>query len=211
MKYRKYFKKIISDRFPDEGDSILRETDDRYSHLSVDTRFALTSSNPIDKRLDFTAYFLAFIHTLDSRGFGYEHIKAMCLEVTYEYVRPKNGIQRFLKKLPPKLVNTRLAGPLLKKFAEMVNKKGHPDGFRAKIITSRAETYGLGYGVDILECGICKLFKKHNSEKYSSILCEVDKYTSGMAGLTLIRNGTIANGAEKCDFRYKLNLKKSFS
>jgi len=27
--------------------------------------------------------------------------------------------------------------------------------------------------------------------------------TSNMAGLILIRTGTIANGAEKCDFRYK--------
>ena len=84
-----------------------------------------------------------------------------------------------------------------------ISKRGHPDGFVAKIITDKSETYGLGYGFDILECGICKLFKKYNNEKYSSILCEVDRFTSSLAGLDLIRNGTIANGAEKCDFRFK--------
>ncbi|HEY1053826.1 MAG TPA: L-2-amino-thiazoline-4-carboxylic acid hydrolase, partial [Emticicia sp.] len=79
-----------------------------------------------------------------------------------------------------------------------------PDGFVAHIITNKKETNGLGYGVDIIECGICKLFKKHNYQKYVSILCEVDKYTTNLAGLSMIRTDTIANGAGKCDFRYKL-------
>jgi hypothetical protein len=39
-------------------------------------------------------------------------------------------------------------------------------GFIATIITDKKETLGLGYGVDILECGICKLFNKHNYQKY---------------------------------------------
>jgi hypothetical protein len=84
-----------------------------------------------------------------------------------------------------------------------VSKRSHPDGFVANIITDKEETFGLGYGIDILECGICKLFKKHNYEKYSSILCEVDEITSGLAGLSLVRTGTIALGAKKCDFRFK--------
>jgi hypothetical protein len=49
----------------------------------------------------------------------------------------------------------------------------------------------LGYGVDILECGICKLFKKHGYEQYASILCEVDRVTSGLADWNH-QNGTIA-------------------
>ena len=86
-----------------------------------------------------------------------------------------------------------------------VSQKAHQDGFVAKIITDKNETFGFGYGFDILECGICKLFKKHNYEKYSSILCE-DEKTSSLAGLNLIRTGTIALGAKKCDFRLKKKL-----
>ncbi|MBL7784508.1 MAG: L-2-amino-thiazoline-4-carboxylic acid hydrolase, partial [Chitinophagales bacterium] len=44
---------------------------------------------------------------------------------------------------------------------------------------------------------MCKLFQKHDYSKYASILCEVDEITSGLAGLQLIRTGTIANGAKK--------------
>ena len=89
-------------------------------------------------------------------------------------------------------------------FEKKVKNAGHPDGFVVKIITDKKETYGLGYGIDIVECGICKLFNKHGYSSYARILCEVDEITSGLAGLELIRAGTIANGASKCDFRWKV-------
>jgi hypothetical protein len=92
---------------------------------------------------------------------------------------------------------------LLKWLQNKVSKNSNQDGFIANIITDRSETFGLGYGIDIIQCGICTLFQKHNYEKYSSILCEVDELTSALAGLKLIRNGTIALGAKKCEFRFK--------
>lgn len=46
---------------------------------------------------------------------------------------------------------------------------------------------------------ICKLFQKHGAVRYAAILCEVDQITS----LELIRSSTIANGATKCDFRFR--------
>lgn len=101
------------------------------------------------------------------------------------------------------MTNTFLGKLMIKKFGKMVEKNSSTEGFIAKIITDKEETYGLGYGIDILECGICKLFAKHNYAKYATILCEVDEITSGLAGLQLIRTGTIANGAKICDFRYK--------
>jgi hypothetical protein len=201
--YRKYFKKVIAERYPEVSDRIIPEVENHYKIISIDTRFAATSGNPIDKRLDFCAYFLALIKTLDARNEPYETIRKICLEIVTDYVKPKNGIHRLLKKLPAKLVNTRLATPVIKSFNEKVNKNSHPDGFIAEIVTDKAQTYGLGYGFDILECGICKLFSKHNFQKYSSILCEVDEVTSALAGLKLIRTGTIALGASKCDFRFK--------
>jgi hypothetical protein len=201
--YRKYFKNVIREKYPADSDIIIGEIDNHYKIISIDTRFAATSGNPIDKRLDFCAYFLALIETLDARNESYDTIRKICLEIVAEYVRPKNIFHGLLKKLPAKLANTWLADVAIKSLNEKVSKNSHPDGFIANIITDKAETYGLGYGIDILECGICKLFSKHNFQKYSSILCEIDEVTSGLAGLKLIRTGTIALGANKCDFRFK--------
>lgn len=204
--YRKYFANAIRKHFPDRSANMIAEVDHQFLAISVDTQFAATSKNPIDRRLDFSSYFLSLIKVLDLQGESFDSIRKICLEVVTEYVRPKNKFQLFLKQLPPKLIHTRLASVLIKAFHRRVSTNSNPAGFVANIITDKKETYGLGYGIDILECGICKLFKKHRYEKYASILCEVDEITSGFAGLKLIRNGTIALGAKKCDFRFKKNV-----
>ena len=184
-------------------ESKIADINTHFRNISPDTQFARTSKNPIDKRLDFCAYFLALIKTLDEQGESFEAIRRICLEVVTAYVSPKNKIQQVFKRLPVKLMNTPLANIFLPAFHRKVSKNSNVDGFIANIIIDKEETFGLGYGIDILECGICKLFKKHNYEKYASILCEVDEMTSSLAGLKLVRTGTIANGAKKCDFRYK--------
>ncbi len=71
------------------------------------------------------------------------------------------------------------------------------------MVTDPALTHGLGYGMDILECGNCKLFQKHGAGRYVPILCEVDKLAVLLAGLEMIRKGKIADGADCCDFRWK--------
>ena len=204
--YRKYFVAGIKKNFPGNSNTIITKTDLHYKIISTDTSFAARSKNPIDKRLDFSAYFLALIKTLDEHGEKFETTRKICLDIVTEYVRPKNKLQQLLKKFPVKLLNTKLATFFFKAFNKRVSRNSNPDGFIANIITDKKETLGLGYGVDILECGICKLFKKHNYQKYSSILCEVDHITSDLAGLKLIRNGTIALGAKKCDFRWERKI-----
>jgi hypothetical protein len=211
MNFTKYFQKALEKRFPIESAALLKEVDDRFKLLSVDTRFASRSSNPLDKRLDFAAYFLALIQTLENRNHSYEEIKSICLEVTYDYVSPKNSLQKWLKRLPAKLVGLKITKPLLKLLHKKVANRGNEAGFRAAIITDKTETFNFGYGFDIHECGICKLFQKHNAGSYAAILCEVDKVTSKLAGLELIRNSTIALGAEKCDFRFKKISKPSLN
>lgn len=201
--YKKYFIRAIKKNYPGNYKVIITLIGDHFKIIEADVRFAKKSKNPIDKRLNFCAFFLALIKTLDVQGENFETIRSVCLEVVTEYVQPKNKIHAMLKRLPPKLIGTRFSKILLKVFHKRVSRNSNPDGFIANIITDEQETFGFGYGIDILECGICKLFKKHNYYKYASILCEVDELTSGLAGLKLIRTGTIANGATKCDFRFK--------
>jgi hypothetical protein len=183
------------------------EMDKCYSQISLDTKFAKKSNNPLDKRLDLMAYFLALIQTLRNNQIEFEVIKEICIEIATEYVKPKNRLEKWLKELPRKFINTSLANLLLKWMNKKVSTKGHENGFLARVITEKKETFGFGYGIDILECGVCKLFEKHNAGKYTPILCEVDKITSSLAGLELIRSGTIASGGNKCDFRFKKKLK----
>jgi hypothetical protein len=204
--YRIFFTRRIREYYSHEADAIIREVEGNYAVTSKDTAFAVKSRNPVDRRLDFSAYFLALIITLDKRGESFQKIREICLKVTDAYVRPRNKLHAWAKKTLPRLTHTWLGQKLIRKFHERVSVNENKDGFIANIITDIDETYGLGYGVDIIECGICKLFAKHNYSRYASILCEVDEITSGLAGLQLIRTGTIATGATKCDFRFKRTI-----
>jgi hypothetical protein len=203
MDYRQIFAKSIYREYPDYATSIIAETGRQFRRISPDIKFAATSKNPMDRRLEICAYFLALIITLDERGASYEEIRKICLDIVIEYVRPKNKLQSALKKLPTKLISTWLGKQFAMIFNKKVSQNENPEGFIARIITDKEQTFGLGFGFDIIECGICKLFGKYNYQKYVPILCEVDKLTSGMAGLTLVRNSTIAFGAKTCDFRFK--------
>lgn len=201
--YQKYFVRTLTSLYGEIAPLILSELDATNVIVSKDIAFAATSTNPVDRRLDFCACFLSLIIVLDRRHENFENIRRLCLDITTDYVKPKNMLQAMMKRIPPKLTNTWIGRILLKSFRKKIGNKGHPDGFLAEMITDKKETYGLGYGINILECGICKLFKKYDYEKYASILCEVDEITSGLAGLRLIRHGTIARGAHICDFRYE--------
>lgn len=180
------------------------DIESRYRAVAPDIAFGRTSSNPLDRRLDFCAWFLATIQALEQRGDTFDGIRTICLQVTHACVEPRHAWQRWLKRLPVLLIRTPLLHLVTRVMAARTGQKGHPDGFLVRIVTGRADTYGLGYGFDILECGICTLFAKHGAAKYVPILCEVDRLTSSLAGLELIRQGTIANGAATCDFRFRL-------
>ena len=90
--YKKYFEKAIHHRFPGDGVSIVAQVDGRFAQICPRVAFAATSINPMDKRLGFSAYFLALIQTLEKRGLGFDEIKEVCLEITYDYVTPKNAL-----------------------------------------------------------------------------------------------------------------------
>lgn len=201
MDFKKHFRQELERRYPAE---ILPEIEKRFAAIYPDISFARTSSNPMDRRLEFCAYFLATIKALEARGAAFEEIRNVCVNIAESSVRPSNAWQRWLRRLPALLMGTPVALLAARIMDAKAGKKGHPDGFLVRMITSPGETNGLRYGFDILECGICTLFEKHQARKYVPILCDVDKLTSTLAGLEMVRTGTIATGAAKCDFRFKI-------
>lgn len=55
---------------------------------------------------------------------------------------------------------------------------------------------------DFTECGICKLCRDEGCFELAHCLCTLDFMLARMMGLRLERSSTLADGGEKCDFRY---------
>lgn len=59
------------------------------------------------------------------------------------------------------------------------------------------------WGIDYTECGIVKFFRAQGAEELAPYMCLADYPMSEAFDTGLIRNTTIAEGGERCDFRFK--------
>ncbi len=62
---------------------------------------------------------------------------------------------------------------------------------------------GIDRGMNITSCAICHLFGKHDAMELVPYMCSFDDVVSDSRGDGLRRTGSIALGADRCDFRYK--------
>lgn len=92
------------------------------------------------------------------------------------------------KKLPGRL-----------KWSQESHKRKYENDWVVDIL-DQTEDYELGY--DYLECGICKLCRDEGCPELARYLCRFDFMLAELMGLRLNRTMTIAEGGEKCDFRY---------
>ena len=201
--YRQQFRKSVSRHFPFQSSAYMTHIDEEFKLVRRNVEFARSSRNPLDARLEIAAYFLSTIIVLDQHGHSYEKIREIVLDVARNYVRPKNKIQMWFKKLPAIILSRPYMTWFLDIFDRRASIKGNEAGFVAHVIHKKNSDTDFVFGFDIIECGICKLFNRYNYSRFTSILCEVDYITSDLAGLKLTRTDTIANGAHKCDFRFE--------
>jgi len=76
-----------------------------------------------------------------------------------------------------------------------------PDGWRAELVEPVEPPFDIGW--DNRECGILKLFIKHDARAYVPYLCMVDAITYPLRGLGLVRTRTLVE-SDRCDFRVGL-------
>lgn len=58
------------------------------------------------------------------------------------------------------------------------------------------------FGFDYHECGVCKLCQDEGCPEYAKYLCRLDFMTTDIMGVKLKRTMTLAEGYDKCDFRF---------
>ncbi len=64
------------------------------------------------------------------------------------------------------------------------------------------KTDDFEFGFDYHECGVCKLCQDEGCPEYAKYLCRLDFMTCEMMGVQLKRTMTLAEGFDKCDFRF---------
>ncbi len=84
-------------------------------------------------------------------------------------------------------------------WAEQTHKRRYENDWVADCFVLPGK-YELCY--DYLECGICKLCRDEGCPHLAKYLCRLDFLFAETMGLHLDRTTTLAEGGERCDFRF---------
>jgi hypothetical protein len=89
------------------------------------------------------------------------------------------------------------------KVAIESQRKFYPANFVSEFIYGKTTDE---YGINYLECAICKLFQQENCLELVQQMCQFDYVMAKYMGCKLSRTKTIANGDGICDFWYTKSL-----
>lgn len=85
----------------------------------------------------------------------------------------------------------------------------YPDGYVFHFVEGDGQTFD--YGIDYKQCAACKFLESQDAFELAPVVCAVDKTASELMGWGLTRRMTLAEGHERCDFRFKKGGKTNVS
>jgi len=95
------------------------------------------------------------------------------------------------------------SGILKKKVRKLaaIGKQPRFGDFEVRYVIDDGEDFD--FGVDYIACGNYKFVKDQGAEEFAPYVCMSDIALSNAMGWGLIRTETLADGCERCDFRFK--------
>lgn len=180
-KYGKNFKEEVMPEIKAEYESIY----DQLPYIGGDENFLTTD-------LVGAAESLAFYLVLKRHGKPLKEIGEMA------YKAEEKAFEDHPEAVPP--MNNPESIPYMKYAAEMSLKKRFPGDWVYDFLEGNEE---FDLGMDFTQCGIQKLYHKYNADEFTPYLCAMDIIMSECGNLGLRRTQTIAEGSDKCDFRYR--------
>jgi hypothetical protein len=176
---------------------LIRESRHEYEALIPRIPF-IGSKNPLLVFLLPTTRYLAVYHALQGQGLTIEDAGQLTFEIGTEELRAiPSFARRFISYLwfSPEFMER------IKKRAIDSHQRRYPGNYVLTYVEGDGREFD--YGVDYIECASCKLLEAENALELAPYVCAVDKTASELLGWGLSRTMTLAEGAHKCDFRFK--------
>ncbi len=143
------------------------------------------------------AYMLALIQSLEPFIDNEYEIG----QILYELIETNfYSIPGPLRGLAGKLLMSKFGARMAEKKFQKKQFEHLEGGWATDFVPCNGE--GFLFGLDVKKCGICKLFKKYNAEKYTPFACLGDYPMFGSLGVHMHRTKTLAHGEEVCNYRF---------
>ncbi|MCK5062235.1 L-2-amino-thiazoline-4-carboxylic acid hydrolase [Candidatus Parcubacteria bacterium] len=179
-------------------DIIIRETRQKYESLIPELPYIGGSKNPLTESLMVSARALALYKVMKNHNKTANEIG----KIIYEAEKLRLAMYpKLLRCIVGRLMFTRIFINKMKKLAAKSRKRQYKGDWVSKVVDGDNENFDIG--IDYTECGICKFYHVQNADEFTKYICSLDFLMSRACYLGLARTMTIAEGFEKCDFRWK--------
>jgi hypothetical protein len=190
-------RKFISWFGQEQGDLIIKESRQEYETL-IPNIPNIGDKNPFLIFLIPTSRYLAVYKAVRKHGWTVNKAGQLIFEINKAELKSIPGIVR---RVIGYLWFTQWFIARLKKRAEESQERKYPGGYVLTYVEGNGQDFD--FGIDYTECASCKFLRSENAFELAPYVCAVDKAASEMMGWGLSRTMTLAEGGEKCDFRFK--------
>lgn len=188
---------VMDEYYDEDVDAIIDETRREFKALIPQLPY-VGGKQPFTEFVVFTGMLLAIYRVNKIHGKTVEQTGEMVFEIGRIFV---NSLPTFLLRFFMQLNFSPREMDRLRKGAIESHQRKYSEG--NVIDFFKGDGVNFDYGVDYLECASCKFLIKQGSPELAPYLCPVDIHFSRALGWGLTRTMTLAEGAERCDFRFK--------
>ncbi len=189
--FNKAIKQLIGEKFSEDfAKTAALQIKKEYNSLLEDMPYIGGFDNPLTITITSTTQYLAVYLVLKKRGKDLKDIGKICYQHADEFL--KNNADDIMPIDNPQVVG------FLKYMASESENRIYPGDFVFEFV----EGEDFDFGLDFKECAICKFFHENGADEFIPYMCATDIPESKYGGLGLKRTMTLAEGADKCDFRY---------
>lgn len=188
--WRRFLAASYGDEF---AEAVLRDAREQYEALIPEIPYIGGDENPMTRHLVRSTTSLVLYKVMKARGKTAEEVG----KIVYDAVVANVG------QLPPRPFKE-LSAEYIAKGKEQA-RKSQERRYSGDWVWEFVEGDGVefDYGYDFLECGSQKLYHAYGADEFLPFYCYLDFVTHRTIGWGFARTMTLAEGHEKCAFRWK--------
>ena len=191
--------KIMTARYePDFVAAVICESLAEFERLLPELPYIGGDQNPLTGNLVFSASALAFYRVMKRYGRTVEETGELLYRIMEAWIRRYPG---FIRRLMGTYYMSKLSQRQSKQRAPLSQERRYAGDWVFEYVGGDGETFE--WGRDYVECGIVKFLHDQGADELMPYLCLTDYALFGALGIVLKRTMTLAEGNEKCDFRFK--------
>ncbi|HEY31875.1 MAG TPA: L-2-amino-thiazoline-4-carboxylic acid hydrolase [Dehalococcoidia bacterium] len=192
--HAKAWRPFLAERYGDKfADTALEDTRQQYEALIPTIPYIGGDENPMTRHLVRSTTSLVLYKVMKARGKTAEEVG----KIVYDAV--ETSVNQ-MPPLPSPEFNTEFTVEE-KEQARKSQERRYSGDWVWEFV--KGDGVEFDYGRDFLECSTKKLYYAHGADEFLPFYCYLDFVTHRTIGWGFTRTKTLAEGDERCDFRWK--------